>query len=324
MWVQIAYFIVMVIISIATRPKDANTDPAVLEDFQIPTADEDRSIPVVFGTVTITGPNVVWHGDFRSQKDTKDHVARRMYFLGFHMVLCYGPIDTLIKIMADERDLYTNDVKNSATIKISKPDFFGGLDKGGGIDGHADIMMGEAAQVANSYLASKQSGPQPAYRGVVSVVYKGGEICANNTNVAPWSFKVKRIKRGWQDDDVWYPSKAVIGSGDMNVAHIIYECITNKAWGMGYPVESVNDAAFRIAADYYFDVQMGLSLQWVRESPIEDFMRQVIDHCFGIFGLDNDGKFVLRAADTGGGVAGAGEWEVGDEVGGGIIDIPLP
>jgi hypothetical protein len=30
----------------------------------VPTAEDGREIPVVFGTKDITGPNVVWYGDF--------------------------------------------------------------------------------------------------------------------------------------------------------------------------------------------------------------------------------------------------------------------
>jgi hypothetical protein len=33
----------------------------------VPTAEQDRPIPVIFGTVWITGPNVVWYGDLRTE-----------------------------------------------------------------------------------------------------------------------------------------------------------------------------------------------------------------------------------------------------------------
>jgi hypothetical protein len=32
----------------------------------VPVAEEGRPIPVVFGTVTVTGANVLWYGDLRS------------------------------------------------------------------------------------------------------------------------------------------------------------------------------------------------------------------------------------------------------------------
>jgi hypothetical protein len=48
-------------------PKPPQPKPAGIGDFKVPTAEQDRTIPVVFGTVWITGPNVVWYGDLRSQ-----------------------------------------------------------------------------------------------------------------------------------------------------------------------------------------------------------------------------------------------------------------
>ena len=53
-------------ISTALAPKPPQPKPAALEDFDVPVAEEGRPIPVVFGTVTITGPNVMWYGDLRS------------------------------------------------------------------------------------------------------------------------------------------------------------------------------------------------------------------------------------------------------------------
>lgn len=65
-WVQIAIMIVSAIISYALTPKPPAPKPAALGDFDVPTAEEGRPIPVIFGTVWITGPNVLWYGDLRS------------------------------------------------------------------------------------------------------------------------------------------------------------------------------------------------------------------------------------------------------------------
>ena len=67
MWVQLALFVVSAIISYALAPKPPKPRPAALADFQAPTAEEGRSIPVVFGDVWLRGPNVLWFGDLRSE-----------------------------------------------------------------------------------------------------------------------------------------------------------------------------------------------------------------------------------------------------------------
>lgn len=64
MWAQIALWIVTTVISYALRPKPPKSklQPQALGD--LPIAEEGREIPVLFGTRDITGPNVVWYGDF--------------------------------------------------------------------------------------------------------------------------------------------------------------------------------------------------------------------------------------------------------------------
>ena len=53
------------VISAMLAPKPPEPRAASIGDFDVPTADQDRAIPVVFGRVWITGPNVVWYGDLK-------------------------------------------------------------------------------------------------------------------------------------------------------------------------------------------------------------------------------------------------------------------
>ncbi len=63
-WVYAIVFVVALIVGLSMTPKPQSQPPAGLGDFTIPTAEEGREIPVIFGTKDITGPNVVWYGDF--------------------------------------------------------------------------------------------------------------------------------------------------------------------------------------------------------------------------------------------------------------------
>ena len=65
--IQIVVSLVLTAISYALSPKPTNAPPkaAGLDDFNLPTAEEGRPIPVVFGTVLLRGPNVVWAGDLK-------------------------------------------------------------------------------------------------------------------------------------------------------------------------------------------------------------------------------------------------------------------
>lgn len=63
----IAVLIISTFVAIALAPKPPKPKPASLSDFDIPTADQGRPIPIVFGTKLVTGPNVVWYGDLSTK-----------------------------------------------------------------------------------------------------------------------------------------------------------------------------------------------------------------------------------------------------------------
>lgn len=49
------------IVSYLLQPKPKKAQPERTKDLETPTADRGRPIPVVFGTVNITGANVIYH-----------------------------------------------------------------------------------------------------------------------------------------------------------------------------------------------------------------------------------------------------------------------
>ncbi len=65
-FVQVGILIVSALISYALTPKPPQPKPSALSDFDVPTAEEGGSIPVVFGEVWLKGANVLWYGDLRS------------------------------------------------------------------------------------------------------------------------------------------------------------------------------------------------------------------------------------------------------------------
>lgn len=59
---------VLALFIVASMPKPKARPPAELDNVKVPTAEEGRAIPVLFGTRVIEGPNVVWYGDFRTEE----------------------------------------------------------------------------------------------------------------------------------------------------------------------------------------------------------------------------------------------------------------
>lgn len=64
--VIIILFIVAVAAVVLLTPGPPQPKPATLDDFNFPTAEPGRPIPITFGTVLCKAPNVVWYGDLSS------------------------------------------------------------------------------------------------------------------------------------------------------------------------------------------------------------------------------------------------------------------
>lgn len=63
---QVVLWVAATAISYAMRPKSEAPKAAGIDDFKVPTAEDGREVPVLFGTRDLSGPNVVWYGDLRT------------------------------------------------------------------------------------------------------------------------------------------------------------------------------------------------------------------------------------------------------------------
>ncbi len=329
--IYLALLIVSTAISYALAPKPESPNPASLDDFDFPTAEEGRAVPVVFGTVRITGPNVIWYGDLGSEairgggvtlntglltaplvgsilgplgtiaagfkkkkKKVQQQTVGYWYTMGLHLALCYGEVDEILKIEADDKEAWAGSQTANGNIQINKPDLFGGASKEGGLVLNADVCMGGASQTKNAYLVSKLGSSIPAFRGLCCLVMSG-KFTANSTSIKPLAITTKRIVKGWRDNTAWYSAKSAINLLEMNPVHIIYQSLTDNEWGMGYPTSAIDDADFRLAADALHTEGFGLSLMWNRQSSIQEFIQEICNHIGGALRLDpKTGLFQLK------------------------------
>lgn len=67
MWAFVAGFVIAMAVSYAMTPKPQTRPPAGLNEIDVPTAEEGREIPVLFGCRRIKSPNVVWYGDLKTK-----------------------------------------------------------------------------------------------------------------------------------------------------------------------------------------------------------------------------------------------------------------
>lgn len=217
------------------------------------------------------------------------------YFLGVQLNVCHGPVDNIRRIIIGERVAWEGSVGGNTTININKPELFGGDSREGGVVGDVDVAMGASDQARNSYLATHQGATCPAYRGVLSLIFKSFMWSSGNPYFKSTWVEATRILSGWSTGAAWNSANAVINTLDMNPAHIIYQCLTDTAWGMGYNVSDIGDESFTAAAATLKAENFGLSLPWDEQTDIEAFIGSILTHINGSLGVNmSTGKFELR------------------------------
>lgn len=219
-----------------------------------------------------------------------DAVVGYWYYLDVLLTYCHGPVDEVVEIVGGERSAWTGLVTANSTIDINNSGLFGGEEREGGWVGGVEVMLGAADQVIpasldNSLSLAEISTPSPAYRGVTSLFFTQGAY--GQTGFA-WSamnpyFKSPKVRL--RRYPKWYPTKARIGN-DANPIHIVYECLTNVSWGLGMPINDLDDTRFRAAADTIYSEGFGVSLSWNQSSTIEDFVGSMLRHFNGVLNQD--------------------------------------
>lgn len=60
---QVLIAVVLAVAAYMLAPKPKTPKPEAAKDMDLPTSEAGRPLPVVFGTVTVKGLNVLWYGD---------------------------------------------------------------------------------------------------------------------------------------------------------------------------------------------------------------------------------------------------------------------
>lgn len=66
-WIPFLIAMALTIVSYLIMPKPKQPQPAATRDLEAPTADASRPLPVVFGTLTVKGLNVMWYGELQQR-----------------------------------------------------------------------------------------------------------------------------------------------------------------------------------------------------------------------------------------------------------------
>ena len=294
--IYLIIMIVMLIISDLTRPVPKSPRRPGLGDFQFPTADASRKIPVVWGDPLIRGPNVTWYGDLYIRKivkkvkgvfSDKKYTAGYMYFIGMHLACCVSNGDArLLKIIAGQDDIWTGDV-GAGRYTINKWDIWGGDESEGGVYGDFDWCPGGAAQQQNSYLRSVLGPLVPAYRNTARLVWRRGYL-GTSKYIKEWALQVRRLP-------VALGSPYSNINGQANPAEILYEILVNNQWGLGISNLDIDVASFQDAAKTLYEEQFGLALYWDGAKQLREMADVVQAHIDSMMFVDvKTGKWTLH------------------------------
>lgn len=239
-------------IQLALTPKPPNAKAKTLDDFQAPTAEEGREIPVVFGTADIASPNVTWYGDLgrRAIQGGRRYgffgprqVLGYKYFLGMQMGLCHGPADVLYRITIGDKTAWKG-FSAGGRINVKKESLFGGDQSEGGVSGALDLEMGEPDQLQNDYLVSKLGANISAFRGIVTVVLRKFYLGTSNY-IKPWEFRLQRIHLRSDGSAQWYDATAAIPAAEVNSDKDPGVELSNDATGSENDIDTNGDYAAR-------------------------------------------------------------------------------
>lgn len=294
------------------KPDIKDAKPAGLGDFQFPTATENRKVPILWGTIQIKGPNVVWYGDLQqipiTQKlktgllSSKTIVKGYRYHVGIQFVMCAGPVDGLRRMWIKDElvvDGTTTLITHGDTFTIDDPDLFGGDDLGtGGFTGTFEFFGGTTAQTASSYLSTFQNegGDSPAYRGYAHIApATEAPYVGNSTSIDAPKFELQRITTA--EANGLGLADPTVNSLDANPANVLYEIMVNTEWGMKIPAADIDSTVFAAAAATLKAEGNGFSFLLDAEGSLGAMLNRVETQIDGVVLLDSvTGKWSVKLA----------------------------
>lgn len=261
------------------RTKAKGPKPAGKDAFQLPTAEEGRALPVVFGKRRVMSPNAISPLlEYYARGHKKG--AYYYYYITLHMGVCLAA-DGIKQFWMAVTCLWptpgdpTDEADDGQTVmNFNAESIWGGGKREGGAHGPIYIQYGKDDQTLHSYLSAKAGADQPAYRGFLGIIFAFAYI-GTWPGLKPPSALVKRTDIHNDNSEMWYIAKANIGDDDLNAIHLLYELLFDKRIGLGKDTALLGDS-FATAADTCYSEGFGLSCVWDwAPDDIESMIRQI-------------------------------------------------
>ena len=308
------------------RPHVPVPEPGNFDASNMPTASEARPVPVVWGTVRLDSPNVLWYGGQTTREVKQDgQVVGHRYYLTLQYGLCIGPID---KVLAIEWDGLRPTPYCSAfgwtydEFFYRQSGLFGGNYQEGGIFADIRAYKGKSFQEPDSHLADKIGAPVPGYPHLAYLVMRG--LPYPHSEIDPCIYFRTHLPGEWLcpcpeydvgtcvDERAAYVGTApilhpmavevqrvgecnplgLIGGdihGDANPANMIYEILHDTIWGLGIADEDgIDKASFIAAGEALWSEGFGLSMIMDQAKTAKEVIDEILRHIDGVLALDPD------------------------------------
>jgi hypothetical protein len=283
LWSIIIGFVISLAVALLTpKPKIEDAVASGIEDFSLPTVSESRNVTLVWGRRKVAGPNVFTYANLKTipieeEVDTglfssDDVTVGYEYYLDIGFSICYGEA-TLRELQVGDY-LAWEGTLTEGNGSINKRFLFGYDNSEGGMQGSFTYYRGTQAQASDAYLNSRVR-QQPGFKGVAYFVWRGGYI-GNSASMRPWSFVVESYP-----NPLSRITSEVNINGDANPAYCMYEVLTNKNYGRGFPTNIVDSNSFIDAALTLESEGLGVSMMFDQKIDCSQLVKQLEEHING-------------------------------------------
>lgn len=316
----VALEVVSIFVTHMLQPRKGKPQPRGASEDTVPANDPSRPIPVVFGTVKLSSPTVLWYGNRSAELFTNSYGSGYHYRATMDLALCHGPIDSIEKIEFEHNPAgwVTTGVDGGSPIgwrdvRITERMMFGGDSENGGVGGDVRFYYGSAAQIRDPNLISLVSANYPGMARVAHLVLRDGSSgfwYGNSAQLPGIAVVVSRCPNpfhgmgGWTDGrEKWQGGSSMTAGGvavsdsmvDANPACMLYEILTDTTWGLGIDPATIDATSFIAAANTLYTERFGLSMLLEQATEATEVIREILRHIDA--GLSSDpttGKLTLK------------------------------
>ena len=305
MWWRLLWWVISYALSDYFREKLPAQTASGLGDFNVPTATEGRSVPIILGgSVKCRSLNCIWYGDFAAVERTVTTgvIFKRDEVIGFtyELALCYaavkGEVAGIKAVWVGDDKVWDSVADNgglpaTSFVDIDRDDLFGGVDNGGGFVGRIRLFNGSETQGTSAFLDARVDN-NPAYRGtayimVTDLTESFGANIGEAANLRYISIELQAfdtVANGGLGDVLNLNNDHHFIGDDANPVSIAYDLYVNQRWGRNFPAGDMNLTNFKSVAETIWSEGLGYT-QLVDEQTttgdIQDNLEQHMDAYIG-------------------------------------------